>query len=248
MLKDAIPIYLYESQRRDSHSKELFRSLSSLSGMPEESFSGEDWRVETEQRGKPYFPDHPETAFSISDCGTLAVVAFDRSRLGVDLQEHRRARRESPEKLLFRCRRIAARAFSEREQRFVEEGLSISSQEVIRRFFAIWSAKEAYVKYTGTGIDDGFSKFSVLKETNQSEETSHPARRGAMTENEAMAEASRIVPFVRRAEYAWYALSMWFYLAELIVDESGLIFSLCVCAEKKKRIELVDQRLVNTRI
>ena len=33
------------------------------------------------------------------------------------------------------------------------------------RFFRIWTAKEAYMKYTGNGFSEGFKNFSVLDDS-----------------------------------------------------------------------------------
>ena len=36
-------------------------------------------------------------------------------------------------------------------------------RKVLEAFFAVWTAKESYVKLLGQGIDDGFARFSVVQ-------------------------------------------------------------------------------------
>ena len=43
----------------------------------------------------------------------------------------------------------------------INSGTDIFS-DVTGRFFQVWTGKEAYVKYTGSGIDRDFSRFSVM--------------------------------------------------------------------------------------
>lgn len=81
---------------------------------------------------------------SVSHSGALAVVAVGDACVGADIQQHRRA------------------PYLELAERFFHP----SEAEAVRRFgeamfFDIWTAKEAYVKYTGEGISGGFSRFSV---------------------------------------------------------------------------------------
>lgn len=50
---------------------------------------------------------------------------------------------------------VAKRFFHPEEYRYLQEtGFS--------DFFSLWTAKESYVKFTGEGITDGFSAFSVV--------------------------------------------------------------------------------------
>ena len=119
------------------------------------------------EKGRPYLIRNGRTAqedpsipdISITDSGSYWIVGVSDQRIGIDLQENRiRKGSYSPDDAS-RCRKLASRYFHDSESSYV-----LSSQtdtETIRRFFQIWTAKEAYVKYTGTGIDGSFSSFAV---------------------------------------------------------------------------------------
>lgn len=65
--------------------------------------------------------------------------------LGIDLQDLRPCKKEA----------IARRFFHPLEQSFLEKNNW-------KPFFSVWAAKESYVKLTGEGITDRFSRFSVV--------------------------------------------------------------------------------------
>lgn len=96
------------------------------------------------ERGKPYFCASP-LHFSVSHSGRYWACAFYTAALGMDLQEHRSTNPEP----------VARRFFHPEERKHLEES-------GFTDFFDLWAAKESYVKYTGTGISDSFSGFSVL--------------------------------------------------------------------------------------
>lgn len=88
--------------------------------------------------------------FSISHSGEIAVVAVNKDcPVGIDV-----------EKIIPVSSRIAKRVFSDEEAVFVfgspeiPPGL-IEDAEILERFFRVWTYKEAFVKMTGQGIDEG---------------------------------------------------------------------------------------------
>lgn len=102
--------------------------------------------------GKPYFPSHPDIHFSVSHTSGIWICAFADCEVGCDVQDHRA--NDKPERL----ERLAKRWFSENERRYLEE-CGYEPAE----FYRIWSRKEAYVKFTGTGIGEGkFPEFDVI--------------------------------------------------------------------------------------
>ena len=52
-------------------------------------------RLEREERGKPWFPDHPQRHFNLSHSGKMALCALADGEVGVDIQEMRAAWRPS---------------------------------------------------------------------------------------------------------------------------------------------------------
>lgn len=91
--------------------------------------------------GKPYFQGLP-IAFSVSHSANIAVVAMSEKNVGADVEFIRHD---------FDYRKIAGRFFTGAECRLIG-GVS--------DFFDIWTAKEAYSKYTSVGIAS-FRSFSV---------------------------------------------------------------------------------------
>lgn len=108
---------------------------------------GDCSRVKKTALGKPYFPDMPALRLSVSHSDGLWALALSQSEIGVDLQAVRPCQREA----------VARRFFHPEEARYIASGPE-------DRFFAVWTAKESYVKYTGEGITDGFREFSVVQD------------------------------------------------------------------------------------
>lgn len=113
--------------------------------------------VQRSELGKPYLPQYPDIHLSVSHSGSWFVCAVSSQPVGVDLQEHTPLRDETPEYAAQRYCKIAQRFFHKLEADFILE----NPQE---HFFAVWSAKESYVKFTGRGMDDTYSDFCVVNE------------------------------------------------------------------------------------
>lgn len=111
-----------------------------------EKYSGQSsaWQVARPKGEKPFFSHHPELHFSLSHSGDFWLCAMARQPLGLDLQQHRVQQME----------RLSQRFFSPAELAYLE------SQDYAD-FFSVWTAKEAYVKFTGQGIQQDFGSFSV---------------------------------------------------------------------------------------
>lgn len=95
--------------------------------------------------GKPYFSGGGP-GFSISHSGGYWVCALYDGPVGVDVQHHQRCA----------ARSIARRHFHPDEYAWLEAvGFS--------RFYDLWAARESYVKFTGSGIDDDFGKICITE-------------------------------------------------------------------------------------
>jgi len=110
----------------------------------------EQLTIERQPKGKPYFKNLPECHFSVSHSGGVFVCALSDSPVGVDIQEYKRRPDEEE-----RCCKIAARFFHFDE-------IDALDADTVSAFYNIWTAKEAYVKYTGDGIDGDFSAFCIF--------------------------------------------------------------------------------------
>ena len=117
-------------------------------------------RVCRPKKGKPYFPDCPERHFSVSHSGSYWTCAIAECEVGLDLQEHVMLKNETEEEAAQRFLKMARRFFHPEEALFVERNR-------YQNFFAVWSAREAYVKYTGQGIDASFSEHCVVPKREQ---------------------------------------------------------------------------------
>ena len=103
------------------------------------------YTVETGPWGKPRIREWPDFHYNLSHSGNFAVIAFGESPVGVDVE---RLRRDAD------IRALAARFFAPEEQAYAGEDRD--------RFFEVWTKKESYLKYLGTGLTGKLTSFSVL--------------------------------------------------------------------------------------
>ena len=97
------------------------------------------------EKGKPYFKHIPDLFFSISHTDGLTVIALSDCEVGIDVEKVRKADLR------------VVRRFSKEEADYITE------KESDRRFFEIWTMKEAYLKCKGTGISGGLNSVNVLE-------------------------------------------------------------------------------------
>ena len=84
--------------------------------------------------GKPYLADKPGTFFSITHSDKWVFLAVSDGEIGIDAQASRKV-----------CPRLAARSTSPEELAWVKE-------DTEPHFTRLWTMKEAYLKYTGSGL------------------------------------------------------------------------------------------------
>lgn len=113
--------------------------------------------VRRTKKGKPFIvfaPDRgvegkevPQDVFvSASHSGDVFVCLITDVPAGVDIQKERTAR----------FRQISSRYFTEEERAYVE-------QRGADGFFLLWTRKEAYSKYVGTGLEEIMKGTDVLR-------------------------------------------------------------------------------------
>ena len=83
-------------------------------------------RIGVDELGKPFFPDHPDTHFSLSHTAGAAAAALADTPVGVDIE---------------RVRPVSVRAMER-----------IAGVRTEAAFFRSWVRREARVKRTGSGI------------------------------------------------------------------------------------------------
>lgn len=129
-----IDAFRMEADRRVRlFSEVLIRSLASqaICLKPAELLFGQN------EYGKPYLVNDPSFQFNISHTRNALAVGVSNEPIGVDT-----------EKISDADLRIANRVFTERERVWVFSG----HQNQGRRFFEVWTKKEAYLKWTGRGF------------------------------------------------------------------------------------------------
>ena len=109
------------------------------------------------EQGKPYIADCPAFGFNISHSGDVIAIAYGNTSVGIDV-EHIRCRENDL--------KVAKRCFTPEEYAFIaedayERDLTGKSHSVEERFFMVWTMKEAYLKYKGTGISVPMNSFVV---------------------------------------------------------------------------------------
>ena len=108
--------------------------------------------------GKPYAVNF-NIEFNISHCEEIVVCAINNTPVGIDIE---RIRPISP--------KVAKKFFTIAEQEYIlgktpcAEDYDTEFNDVqLKRFFECWTAKEAYLKYTGEGLTDNLSVLEMDK-------------------------------------------------------------------------------------
>ena len=88
------------------------------------------------ESGKPYMTNYADYHFNLSHCRTHIALALSGTPVGIDVESTRKV---SPS--------LIKRVCSAAEQQMIAE-----SAKPDMEFLRLWTRKEAYLKYTGTGI------------------------------------------------------------------------------------------------
>ena len=151
-------------------------------------------KIETGEKGKPFFPDHPEIHFNLSHCKYAVACALDSAPVGVDAEAHGRLRRDGalPSAIGLKDQGSGIR---ERRDGTLPSASSCrgghwppassnhalfrvlseaerdwvlageTPEEQDRRFTAVWTCKEAWGKALGLGILYDLKSTGFLPET-----------------------------------------------------------------------------------
>lgn len=117
-------IRLYKAEIEDAHVL-IARAAKELCG-------AENATVLRTEAGKPFFADLP-LHFSLSHSGSMAILAVSDREIGADVEQVRDV-----------DLRLAERFFTARECAYVAGDRD--------RFFEVWTKKEAYGKWQGSGL------------------------------------------------------------------------------------------------
>ena len=103
-----------------------------------------------EPKGKPYLKSMPDVHFSISHSGGMAMCALHDSPVGADIER----------------RRSVGAGVAERIMTAEEFRLYSDTPDRQQLFFQIWTLKEAFVKYRGSGLGMSMSSFHAYPSVN----------------------------------------------------------------------------------
>ena len=113
-------------------------------GLPNESIV-----FDTNAHGKPFLRDHSAFQYNLSHSGGYVACVIGGTPVGIDIETVRPMNLE-----------IIDRFFTKDERQYIQNR---PVEKKIIAFFEIWTKKEAYVKYRGTGLSLPFSSFQVLE-------------------------------------------------------------------------------------
>ena len=107
-------------------------------------------QLEKNEQGKPKIRNCNDFHFNISHSGHWVVLACGKTEVGIDVECIAKNGKEE---------KLARRFFTLEEQDFV------FGQDGEERFFQIWTAKESYLKYLGTGLQKSLNSFCTRSMT-----------------------------------------------------------------------------------
>lgn len=99
------------------------------------------------EHGKPYLVDNESVFFSLSHSGTRAVCVFYEREIGVDIQKIKPV-----------SDKLIKKVTTQTEYDYL---MSCGEEERKLLFFRLWTAKESYLKYLGTGFSLSPKKLEV---------------------------------------------------------------------------------------
>lgn len=127
-----------------------------------EEFCGmsvEDVILRAGENGKPY-AENAGVHFNISHSGNLVVCAVNDKPVGIDVEQIRNIELK-----------VAKRVYTHDELFYLfgfhpadEDFCMVPDEKMLLRFFELWTAKEAYLKYTGEGIASELKTLAVNSE------------------------------------------------------------------------------------
>lgn len=119
-----------------------------------QAFCAKDFKLSREDKGKPILRTSDlsnEVHFSVSHTKDIWICGINSFPLGIDIESFNRIKEGKS------ILKIAYRFFHKDEKAYAK----IVGEEV---FLNIWTRKEAYVKWKGTGLAEGLATFSVVKD------------------------------------------------------------------------------------
>ena len=113
------------------------------------AFGTADYTIIKGPFGKPYIKEYNGFHYNLSHSGNWVAIAYGNREVGIDV-----------EKICMDTGKeeIARRYFTPDEQAYVFDTKELAPQ----RFFEVWTGKESYLKYVGTGLQKNLDSFSIF--------------------------------------------------------------------------------------
>ena len=127
------------------------KAINKLCGVPEEKII-----FGKTEKGKP-FAENVDVQFNISHSGNFVVCAADKKSIGVDIEEIRLVNLKVAKRVYTNDELFYLFGYTPTDNAFDKT----PDSQMLVRFFELWTAKEAYLKYTGTGLVDNLKELSV---------------------------------------------------------------------------------------
>jgi 4'-phosphopantetheinyl transferase len=102
--------------------------------------------VEKNEYGKPFIKDNPEIHYNISHSKDYVICGVNDKEIGIDIEYMKDLDIN-----------IAERFFTHQEYLML---MSTPENEKLEMFYKLWTLKESYVKYRGTGLSLPLNSFS----------------------------------------------------------------------------------------
>ncbi len=104
--------------------------------------------------GKPYLSDRPDCCFSMSHTNGFTVMTADNLAIGIDTENFTNYFDDYIQ--------ISEQNFSEHETQTIK-----NADEPLKKFYDIWTSREAYVKMKGYGLDSINCQFDSLADSSE---------------------------------------------------------------------------------
>jgi len=105
-------------------------------------------QIEYNEFGKPFIQGEEGFLYNVSHAGKWVVIAYGDVQVGVDIEKICNEQDDMPINM-----------FAQEERAYINEVMTIDR---VKRFTQMWTLKESYVKYLGTGLSTDLNSFSIL--------------------------------------------------------------------------------------
>ena len=96
------------------------------------------------QYGKPFFKSLKNNFFNISHSKDKIFIAISDKEIGVDVEYKKND--------VSLCMKIAKRFYSDYEYELMKERFDKNEKDCVDLFYRLWTIRESFVKYLGTGL------------------------------------------------------------------------------------------------